>query len=337
MFFILVIHCIQYGTVWCDYAGADMADGWNIANWAGMYWVFYLVSSGINCFVLMSGFLLAESKAFRWKGAINIWLSTFFYSFGIALLFVILKKADPDVLLKYAFPIYNDTYWFMTQFIALTLLAPFLARLIAALTKREYLVLLVVLSFLNLRLFKFPYGQTYGGGQTLVWFVFLFLVGAYIRKYRPFSTFRHFGKCYLIFGVLLASMYMAVEIYQYRKSGAVVDYGNTYNNGFTFVTSLLLFLWATNLNITNQKATNIITRVAPLALGVYLITEHPLLREWLWFDTLNLQAYQSSPLLIPMQAACCIALFLLCIAIEYLRVRLFRMLHIDHLLDKIPS
>lgn len=337
MFFILVIHCVEYGTVWCDYAGADVTDGWALANWAGMYWTIYLVSVGVNCFVMMSGFLLAEATAFRWKGAVKLWFTTLFYSFGIALLLVACGKEQVSVLPKYVLPIYNDTYWFITQFIALTLLSPFLARLVAALSKRDYLIMLVVLSFLNLRLFKFPYGATYGGGRTLVWFVFLFFVGAFIKRYRPFSSFKHFGKCYLIFGVLLASAYMVMGIYLNRKNGEPLHFGNTYNNGFTFITSLLLFLWAVNLNISGKKTASIITRVAPFVLGVYLITEHPLLRNWLWFDTLNLQEYQNSPFLIPMQAACCVVLFVIGIVVDYVRDRLFRILHIDHILNKLLS
>lgn len=335
MFLLLFVHCVQYGTNWCAYEGVDMANPWAIANWTGMYWGIYLATGGVNCFVMISGYLLAENTGYRWKSAVKTWLSTFFYSFFICLLFVFLGKASARELLHYAFPVYSDVYWFMTQFIGLTVLSPFLARLVAALSKREYQIMLVVLAVMNLRLFKFPYGAVYGGPQTIVWFVFLFFVGAYVKKYRPFSSFRHFGKCYVAFGVMLASGYMAIQVYLYFKNGKPFDFGTTFSNSFTFLTAFLLFMWAVNHTVCEKSVPAFISKAAPLALGVYLITEHPLVRNLLWNEWCSFSAHRGSPWLIPTQLITCAGVFLLCLGIEWLRTKLFKVLKVDEGVNKL--
>lgn len=335
MFLILLTHCIQYGTVWCAYEGVNMDSLWAITDWAVMYWGFFLASVGVNCFVLISGFLLAERTDYRWKSAARTWLSTFFYSFFICLLFVLLGKASARELFHYAFPVYSDVYWFITQFIGLTVLSPFLARLVVTLSKREYQIMLVVLAVMNLRLFKFPYGTVYGGPQTIVWFVFLFFVGAYVKKYRPFGSFRHFGKCYVAFGILLASAYMAIQVALYFKDGKPFDYGNTFNNSFTFLTAFLLFMWAVNHTVREKSVPAFISKAAPLALGVYLITEHPLVRYLLWNEWCSFSAHRGSPWLIPTQLVTCAGVFLLCLGIEWLRTKLFEVLKVDEGVNKL--
>lgn len=294
-----------------------------------MYWLMYLVQVGVNCFVLMSGFLRAENTSFKWKSVINLWLTTFTYSFGICLICVLLKKASPSDLLTYAFPIYNQIYWFIAIFLGLTVIAPFLSMAATAIDKRNYQILLVILAVLNLRLFKFPYGEVFGGGQSLMWFIFLYLVGAYIKKHKPFKDFRHFGKCYFAFGILLACGYMAIQVLLYLKDGKSFDYGNSFNNSFTFVTSLFLFLWAANHEIKSKETAKIITKIAPYAVGVYLLTEHPLLRSWIWNDVIQLKPFINSPALFPMLIGSSLLLYAMGLLSDFIRESVFDALKIE--------
>ena len=335
MIFILIVHAIMYGVVGADSPAVDMSSSWAIANWAGMYWIFFLVSTGVNCYVMLSGYLLAENTSFRWKSIIKTWLTTFFYSFGICLIFVIIGKASPRELLTYSFPVYNDVYWFMSKFIGLMLIAPFLSMLVKTIDKRTFNILFVILSVMNLRLFKFPYGEVFGGGRSLFWFTYLYLVGAYVKLYHPFSSFKHFGKSWFIFGILLASAYMGVQVILYLRNGKPFDYGNTFNNSLTFVTSLLIFFWAVYHKTINSKVSSAITKIAPYIIGSYLITEHNLVRFWLWDDMLHLKDFQSSPLLLLFILIIIIALFTICTLIDMGRERCFKILHIDKAISHI--
>ncbi|MCQ2142562.1 MAG: acyltransferase [Bacteroidales bacterium] len=332
MLCIVFIHSMMYGAL-NPFQQVDMDNTVGLINWSWMYLLMYLVQAGVNCFVMVSGYLRAQNTSFKWKSVAKLWLITFFYSFGICLILVLIGEQSPSSLVKYAFPIYNMTYWFIAIFLGLTVISPFLSMAVTAISRRNYQILLVVLAILNLGLFKFPYGEIYGGGQTLMWFIFLYLVGAYIKIYNPFKDFKHFGKCYLAFGILLACGYMSIQVLLFFRNGNAFDYGNSFNNSFTFVTSLMLFLWAVNHEVKSEVAGNIISKIAPYALGVYLVTEHPLLRNWIWNDVVRLKPHINDPMLFPILVGACMALFAIGTIIDYARALIFKIAKVDKGLD----
>lgn len=323
MFCIVIWHCNMYGVIDYNKPDLDFNNTWAVVNWAALYIVVYLSAVGVNCFVMLSGYLLANSTRYRWKSIFKTWLTTFFYSFSICLFFFCLGKTSAIDLLRSAFPVYTNQYWFMTMFIGLSLISPFLSRLATALSKRDYLILLAVLSLMNLRLFKFPYGETYGGQNTIMWFSYLYLVGAYIRKFEPFKQFHHFGKSYFIFGTLLASAYMLLYLVPHWLNGASVTYSLTFYNSFTFVTSLLLFLWAAYLRLPDTKASRIVSIFAPGMFGVYLISEHRLLRPVIWDKVIRLHNMLDNPWLIPLMIVASFAVLCICCFLDLGRISLF--------------
>ena len=299
------------------------------ANWIGLYILVYLSAVGVNCFVMLSGFLLANSTGYRWRSVFRTWFTVFFYSFGICLIFFCLGKATAKELIASAFPVYTDQYWFMTKFIGLSVIAPFLSRLAGALNKKDYVIMIIILSFLNLRLFKFPYGETFGGQNSLMWFIYLYLVGAYIRKYEPFKEFKHFGKSYLLFGILLAGAYMMLNVVLHHFRGDPICYAGTFYNSFTFATSLLLFMWAAYLKMDKEPILHLISSIAPCMFGIYLISEHDKLRYVIWDGIIQIRGMQDSLWLIPLILASSIAVFAVCCLIDRLRIALFKILHIQ--------
>lgn len=331
MFCIVVTHCIMYGAVGATRTDmfVNMSSPMTVANWAGMYVIFFLVAVGVNCFVMLSGYLLAERTEYRWKSIFKTWLTTFFYSFGICLIFFLCGNVGGRELLQCAFPVYTNQYWFMTMFLGLSVISPFLSRLVGVLDKKNYIILLVVLSFMNLRLFKFPYGELYGGPHSLMWFIYLYLVGAFVRRFNPFAGFRHFGKSYFVFGTLLACAYMALSLVMWKVNGKPVAYGGTFNNSFTFLTSALLFLWSMNLKIKGEKVSSFVITAAPTVIGAYLISEHRLLRHYIWEDVIRINGLLDSPWLIPLILASSIAVFTVCCLIDRLRIALFKILHLQ--------
>lgn len=336
MFCIVVGHCIMYAVIGADGSAIsiDVHSVGAMVAWGEMYWMFFLASIGVNCFVMLSGYLLAES-GYRWKSVMKTWLATFTYSFGITLIFLVLGRASAGDLLRSVAPVYFGQYWFMSMYIGLALVAPFLSKLVSVLSKRDYIIMLIVLSVLNLRLFKFPYGEIYGGPMSLVWFVYLFLVGAFVRKYRPFETFRHFGKCYFAFGILLASAYMILQLIQYKLNGRPLNYGGTFNNSFTFVTSLLIFLWAVYLKIPSERFSRVVCSLGPLALGVYLVSEHPLLRNAIWNETFHLRGYINSPWVPVVIIGVSLVVFAAGLLVEWVRQWLFNVARIDAGVDRL--
>lgn len=120
-----------------------------------------VVSTGVNLFVMISGYLLILKKEFRAKSLIKLWLKVLLYSFTIAFVFCFAGGGSKSLVIKSLLPLTTNQYWFMLPYFGLMFLAPFIARFISTLTQKQYAMLLIALLAIN---FYFPFGQTLSGG-----------------------------------------------------------------------------------------------------------------------------------------------------------------------------
>ncbi|MDN6571988.1 MAG: acyltransferase [Staphylococcus equorum] len=135
---------------------------------------------GVNCFILISGYFLCKSS-FKLKSLRNIWSNTLFYSILISLCFIFFDQAKINVviIIRSLFPILTSTYWFITAYILLYLCVSFLNLLIENMDNKLYKRLLagffIIFSFIQ------NITQIDILGNNLLWFIFLYFLGGYIR------------------------------------------------------------------------------------------------------------------------------------------------------------
>lgn len=82
--------------------------------------------------------------------------------------------------------------------------------------------------------------------------------------------------------------------------------------------TVCLFMGFLNIQIRSSWLSSVITAVAPLTLGVYLIHAHANVSPWSW-AVLDLPAKMDSALFPLIQFACVIGIFAICIAIDAAR------------------
>lgn len=236
-------------------------------------------------------------------------------------------------------PIKGNSYWFVTNYFALILFAPFLAKMAEGLSKKSYIVGLVVMSFLMLELYKFPYGFTYknGYGTSLLFFVLLFFVGGYFRKYGnliPLDVL-HLKKNSQLFYtiVILVSLYGAMRGVCFGDLKAVVS--TTPYQSFTFIVSVALFQYFLSVKFNETWFTKLCRFLSPYTFAVYLIHDNNYVRDWLWYDVIHLENTLNTPYYILLLAFIPLAIYMVCIVIEYLRVKIFDLLGLTGFLRKI--
>jgi surface polysaccharide O-acyltransferase-like enzyme len=149
---------------------------------------------GVNLFVMITGYYQCTST-FKLKKLIILWAEVIFYCVGIYLIMVFLHKVPFSftALIHNAMPVSNKFYWFISCYIALYMISPFLNAGIKALTKKQHGILIIVLFALfylwNLYLNSRFSHQVSGypvinaNGFSLTHFVFLYILAAYIRLY----------------------------------------------------------------------------------------------------------------------------------------------------------
>lgn len=163
-------------------------------------------------------------------------------------------------------------------------------------------------------------------GYHYGWFLCLFLVGAYIRRYGISKLAKgkdgavlYVGMCVVIWAVSAICGMME------RKTGALsyyVDMPYTYNYFFVFAGSLGMFYMFKNLNIKEGKTADWIRRLAPYTFGVYLIHSH-ILVGGRWMYWLGVEKVHGTWLFIPHMIGCVLVVYLTGTVIDFARAYIF--------------
>ena len=250
---------------------------------------------------------------------------TIFYSLAIYLGFCYFG-AEPFSLKRLMVclePIPTHQYWFVAKYIGLLLVAPFLSKLASGLEKKDYIRMLIILFVL---FFKWPYGEMFGGGMSLSWFCFLFLVGGYVRKYGlGVWVESHLVAIIIVVSFGIFALHAGACYWDCLKNGAPFDLRLFSNNSFTFLLALPLFVWFVRRPM-NGSFASLVSRVAPYTFGVYLVHAPALMSEQIW-GNIAPSVFPSLPLYLHVIIAS-LVVFIGAVLVDILRDGLFRLLRI---------
>lgn len=233
---------------------------------------------GVDIFVLISGFFLASGRI-KLASMLRVLFETWFYSLVLGLVCALLfqNNFSPKDFLKSFLPTNNGLPWFVTAYLGMYLVAPWLSKLSSALSQSQFKQMLVV-GFCVFSLVPTLTGCMFVTND-FSWFCFLFLIACYICKFG-FSTC--IAKRMFVGGglLLVASVFIGELIC--AEIPAVHDHITYFANMYTVPTlfaSMGLFCIFNDLKIPTLKGINVI---AQGSFGVYLIHENTFVRELLW-------------------------------------------------------
>lgn len=277
-----------------------------------------------NIFVLISGYFLVNS-AFKPKRIVKIWAETFFYSvlFFIVGLILNFKRFSLSNLIFALLPFLSRHYWFSVAYIVLVAVSPFLNKLIKTITEKEHRLLIIGGAILLSGWTTFVYfsqGVVTGGNRGLLWFMYLYLIGAYINLYREKIKFNTINiiVTFASFVVLLAYNLLLPKIPFISNFPISTD-----DSIFSLILSVALFVAFLNVKINNEKIKKIIVALATSSFGVYLIQENCMIRYFLWQDTVNANKFADSVLLFVVLLVC----FIVLLAMSYGCEKIFSVIY----------
>lgn len=304
-----------------------------------------LCSVCVNCFVLISGYFLCQAR-FQLRRIVTIWGLAFFYSVSIYL-FLVLASGDAisgTKLARSCLVFSFKQYWFVTVYLLLLLLSPFLNKMICAMTKREHGILCVLLLLVFSVLANVIYICDFSGvdgGYSLTFFCVLYILSAYFRLYIPerWNKKAHalVGFGYVFFSLLIVgecalAYFVTPHIWGEPKLTSLFS---SYNSIACVGATLCLFQFFRGLNL-GEGMKRVVSIFAPLAFAVYLIHDHPEVRKPLW-DILSPARFADSPFMTVYIVLCVAGIFLICCLIEYIRRALFRALGIGKQVARISQ
>ena len=333
MFFIVVYHCLTHGVG--DGFGFNTDSPITLSNVLFSDFMLVFSSIAVNIYVMISGYFLVDLN-FKASRIVRTWAYACFYSCVITILFMVLEVVPFNAMSlgKSLFPISSDAYWFVTQFIGLLILSPFLAVLARQLTYRQYLALLIGGAILCLSIIPdFPLGKRYyvAHGNSVWSFAYLFMIAGFIKHHLKKVPM---GRLSVIV-VSLIVLILVFEVIGGYKNGIIFLFWLNYN-GLVLILSVAVFVLVRQLQIPEGGIWSVLVKAAPYTFGVYLIHDHLLVRDWLW-NTVPLSSYCDKwhyPFVV---VGICFVVFVVCATIDAIRKKLFALLGIDKLITKVDK
>ncbi|MBQ7615520.1 MAG: acyltransferase [Butyrivibrio sp.] len=309
--------------------------------------------TGVNTYVLISGFFLSKGKV-KISRLLHLICQVYFYTILVSVAMMLVGTYvlhyDSSVykLVQYVFPISSEHYWFVTAYVIMYVLSPVMNAAMEKLSRKQMKTVIIglLIWFCFIKSVIPVYFPTDKFGYDYGWFICLYLIAAYIRKYDVvlFYTEKKSALVYLISCLIIAALSISLYYINYNRGGLVhfsaVPFN--YNFIFTLTGSLGLFSFFRFYRMKEGKAADIVRKVGPLTFGVYLLHMHVEIRDrWVvWLESLLGEIpYYSVPLFAWHALRCILIVFLAGIFVDWIRKMIFdyvgRVLHDTRLFKKI--
>ena len=334
MFLIVLYHIILHGKVLenCQNEGLKII----------LEFIEFVTLVHVNSFILVTGYYQVESN-FKQSKIWSLLNANWFYRVLIVVLLLTFNivSIDKVSLIKETFPINLNEYWFFKNYLLLYCLTPFINKGIEKLNKSTYQKMIIV-SFIIFSIVPSVTGGSYfdNSGFTLYQFVFLYMVGAYLKKYPLSKSYifkvmsKNMYKLILIF-ILFTCVFSNYILYKYSMSvssvntvlGEISSYvsraSTLYNNPFVIIQSICFFEYFGTLTIKNRY----INKLASLVFGIYLIHDNNfsrgLIYAYLKINDGPIYSYK----FIFYVFFIAVLIYAICAVIEYIRQKLFKKIY----------
>ena len=261
------------------------------ANTAILQCIVNVGKIGVNCFMMITGYYCAFST-FKPSRISSLVVKVWFYSWGIAIILFSSGVGIRSVenIVKSVFPICSGAFWFVTIYLIVYVLSPYINLVIQNIEKEKYRILLL---FLFVMWSVIPSIITPGWEfSNTGWMIFMYLLGGYFRKYPEVWENCKVKPVLYFMGSYAFLMYLTflwddkVEMKVYHQGLAQK------HTIFIVICSVALFVFFKNIRLGHRK---IINRIAASTFGVYLIHENPVLNDLLWTKWLKVNSYFGEP------------------------------------------
>jgi len=296
-----------------------------------------IYQAAVDGYALISGYVGYHSRQ-RYSSLILLWLRVLFYSVGLTAVVWLLSPASVSraAIRNSFFPLLKGQYWYFTAYAGCFVLAPLVRTAIAHLSRKESTLCLgsviLVFSIFPYLMRNDPF-MTASGNHAL-WLLILYALGAYIKKHDPFSNLSVKALAILlIFACTVqASAGFILQPISRLLTGTAVTrwYFICHDSPTTLLVSVLMLALFSKLSF--HCSNRFFRLLVSSSFSVYLIHDHPLIRQHIIIPLGARLAQLPSLLLVPSVFIAALVIYLFCTVIDLLREKIFSLLRLRHLL-----
>lgn len=220
---------------------------------------------GVNCFILISGYYGIK---FRFRSLMNLYCICVFFTVIATLMKMCVTDVTLNKGLLYSIflPFSHSEWWFITCYVALYLISPALNKSVQYLGRNEFILTIALLTVLNVYLGYF-WHQHNVDGFNLLQFIYVYYIGAFLKKFPLEQLNRKNSLLLYITGALLWSLLSVISVRW--KIPHWISF--CYNNPLVILSSVGLFYFMTQIKIHSYT----INFIAASVLAAYLIQDIP--------------------------------------------------------------
>lgn len=280
--------------------------------------------TGINCFVLITGYFMCKSRITLRK-FLKLILQIEFYALVVALPFWLYNYegfSTKDLLLC-LIPVKTVSDGFTSCFILFWLTIPFLNVIIQGIDRKMHLRLIALGLFIYTAVLYIPRG---GVQMNYVsWFIVLYFISSYIRLHPGHIYHSESAKTWgllTVCSVLLAvgsvvGTYLINNLFE--KNKIVFWLVSDSNAILALAVGVTTFMFFKNIRIPHSKFIN---TVGSTTFGVLLIHAHSnVMRHWLWCDTVACVDHYFDAYYFLYAPIAVLSVFPICSFIDYIRIK----------------
>ena len=286
--------------------------------------------TGINCFVLITGYYMCKSSI-TLKKFVRLYLQIVLYALILDLIFMYTGHIEIGFksVAKYFWhfiAVGSIKQGFTSCFLVFWLCIPFLNIFVQHLTKRQHaLFTLLLLTFFTV----LPFFPNYGVSLDYVeWFMILYMMASYIRFYESdFSRISHKAWGFLaLTSLLLASASIVVLTWLWATN--IIPYFQPFylvadsNMILAVAVAITTFMWFKSIKMQHSK---IINAAGGATFGVLLIhANSDAMRQWLWRETVDVVGHfqtLSASMMVLYSISAVLLIFIACVLIDLARQR----------------
>ncbi|MFD0704711.1 acyltransferase family protein [Alloscardovia venturai] len=298
MFLVLACHGILHLN-WMLHVDSGLTPhpGWETAL---SYLVVQYGQVGVCIFFMISGYFLVK-KSFNWKRIITPWAHVLVYTIGFFIIALLLPAAIKqfaginvlfdtrahivETLVAVFTPISASSYWFMTSYIAMLILSPYINTLFEHVSEHAMIGLIGFISLLSVLML-------YWGRTNLFNHIFYaclcYMIGGWMRVYLP--AHRTWNRVQIFGAIIVATVAMALFNFAAASQNSIIN-ALTWNaqlkDGIWLgpvIVAACLFLCAVKKQSPSRHTTfeSAIIAISPATFGVYLLHENLFGYRLLW-------------------------------------------------------
>lgn len=304
--------------------------------------ILFLTLVHVNSFILLTGYFQSKSS-FKQSNLWSIINANWFYRIVIMIIFLSLGMITVNkvTFIKEVLPLNLNEYWFVQCYLLLYCMTPFINKCLSAFDKKDFQRLLIVM-FIIFSILPPITGLHFfdNDSHTLYHFIFLYIIGAYLRRYpldKSYLFKKMSNNLYQIVLIIIFFTALCINFINYNFfssishispvmkefAGYIVDTAKMYNNPLIMIQSIAYFAFFGTFVI-NSK---IINKIASLTLGVYLIHDNSFVRKNLY----TILKVNSGPVhsykVILYALVISIIIYLGCMLIEFIRKIIFKFIY----------